>query len=245
MIVAAAVRTVLLIMGYLYYSVYSYKMQAINAGLEDEKIIKEYQQSKSIGAKTAEIISWLFTLAVFVLFVTSIFGIKNGDNLQINKNGMLSVVASGSMSNPHIDNTYIPENNLTNQFDVYDIIYIRPAPPQEQLELYDVVVYQNGENLVIHRIVSIEEQNGQKYYFLRGDANNTDDARPVTYDEIIGVYTDFKITALGIFVIFLQSPLGYISMGLVFILECISPIFEKKIGKAIKERLKSIGYITE
>ena len=43
------------------------------------------------------------------------------------------------------------------------------------------------------------------------------------------------------FVLFLQSPLGYIAMGLVMLMEFIAPFFEKRINDAIDCRLKAIG----
>ncbi len=244
-VILAVVMLILFVIGYLYYSLYRYKLQAINAGLEDEIIKKEYIQSTGKISKVTDRISVLFTAIVFVFFAVSFYAGTQGNYFPIKGMGTFQVVASGSMSHIAEGNTYLTDNNLTNQFDTYDIIGIQPVESAETLKLYDVVVYKNNDKLVVHRIVDIVEKDGEKQFILRGDANRYDDANPVIYKDIIGRYTGFKIPMMGIFIIFLQSALGYVAMGLVLIVELITPIFEKKIDKAIKRRLQKIGYITE
>ena len=243
-IVVCVIVFVLLLIGYLYYSLYRYKLQAIENGLEDNEIIKEYSAKNGFVNRITNIISFVFTMVIMLFFVASVVSAKSDNLFPIKGVGTLQVVASGSMSVQHESNTYLAENNLTNQFDTFDIIGIQPKPRQSEIALYDVVVYKSSDKLIVHRIIATEQQNGQTYYVLRGDANNTDDIKPVGYDEIIGVYNNFRIPGAGIFVIFLQSTLGYVSMGLLLAFELIAPFFEKKIEKAIEERLKKIGYFT-
>ena len=47
-IVVCVVVFVLLLIGYLYYSLYRYKLQAIENGLEDNEIIKEFMEACNI-----------------------------------------------------------------------------------------------------------------------------------------------------------------------------------------------------
>lgn len=60
-------------------------------------------------------------------------------------------------------------------YSVDDLVFIRQ---QKSYEAGDVVVYQDGSELIMHRIVSIDEE----YAVTRGDANNaSDEAFPVRY----------------------------------------------------------------
>lgn len=244
-VILAVVVLILFVIGYLYYSLYSYKIQAINVGLEDEIIKKEYSMSSGKLSKVTDALSALFTAIIFLLFAISFYAGSQGNYFPIKGMGTFQVVASSSMSHIAKSNTYITENNLSNQFNIYDIINIKPIESAETLELYDVVVYKSDNRLIVHRIVDILQKDGERQFILRGDANRFDDANPVAYTDIVGRYTGFKIPMMGIFVLFLQSALGYVAMGLVFLFGLITPIFEKKIDKAIKQRLQQIGCITE
>ena len=71
-------------------------------------------------------------------------------------------------------------------------------------EVGDVVVYQSGSSLVIHRIVRVEDE----YVVTKGDANNTEDD-PVSLSAVKGRMA-FAVPYLGLPVRLLQSPLGTI-----------------------------------
>jgi signal peptidase len=95
-----------------------------------------------------------------------------------------SVVLSGSM-----------EPTLS----VNDLVIVRAA---ESYAEGDVVVYQSGSSLVIHRIVRVEDE----YVVTKGDANNTEDD-PVSLSAVKGRMA-FAIPFLGLPVRLLQSTLG-------------------------------------
>ncbi len=42
---------------------------------------------------------------------------------------------------------------------------------ENDLKIFDIVVYFNGKDYVVHRIVDIKELNGEKFYLLKGDNN--------------------------------------------------------------------------
>lgn len=84
---------------------------------------------------------------------------------------------------------------------VNDLVVIRAA---DTYAVDDVVVYQSGSSLVIHRIVRVEDE----YVVTRGDANNTEDD-PVPLSAVKGRMA-FSIPFLGLPVRMLQSPLGTI-----------------------------------
>ncbi len=95
-----------------------------------------------------------------------------------------SVVLSGSM-----------EPTLS----VNDLVIVRAAGSYAE---GDVVVYQSGSSLVIHRIVRVEDE----YVVTKGDANNTEDD-PVSLSAVKGRMA-FAVPYLGLPVRLLQSTLG-------------------------------------
>lgn len=104
------------------------------------------------------------------------------------------VVLSGSMS-----------GSAEDHIEVGDLIFCT-RPDVEALREGDIVSFMDDKIVVTHRIVKIEEQNGQKLFTTKGDANNTEDP-PISSDQIIGKYAG-RIPRLGDFAIFLQKPLG-------------------------------------
>lgn len=73
---------------------------------------------------------------------------------------------------------------------------------QDNYDVGDIVVYQDGRMAVTHRIVSIDVNK----VITRGDANNTED-RPITMDQIKGKIV-FSIPVLGYVINIVKTPLG-------------------------------------
>lgn len=46
----------------------------------------------------------------------------------------------------------------------------------------DIFAYQNGKNVVIHRIIAVDEEG----YIFKGDANSSQDAVKVTKEQLVG-----------------------------------------------------------
>ena len=123
----------------------------------------------------------------------------------------MSVVLSGSM-----------EPALS----VGDLLIVRE---QESYEIGDIVVYQNGNMPVVHRIMELDEET----VVTRGDANNTnDEPLPVTAikGEVIAA-----VPQVGQLLWVLKSPVAIVVMLLVAVLlvEC-----SFRTGKAEKEKEK-------
>lgn len=104
------------------------------------------------------------------------------------------VVLSGSMSGTAEDH-----------IEVGDLIFCT-KPDIDSLKEGDIVSFMDNRTVVTHRIVKIEQQDGQKLFTTKGDANNIEDS-PISADKIIGKYKG-RIPKLGDFAMFLQTPLG-------------------------------------
>ena len=132
---------------------------------------------------------------VLLIVISLVIGIKlyswNAKTLAGNEMPMpfgwgVSVVLSGSME---------PE------LSVDDLVIVRE---QSSYELKDVVVYQDGNSLVIHKIISIDGDE----VITKGEANNIADP-PVKLSNIKGKAVA-HIPLAGAAVRFLKSPLGFI-----------------------------------
>ena len=97
-----------------------------------------------------------------------------------------AVVLSGSM-----------EPNLS----VDDLIFVHE---EEQYGVGDVVVYQSGNSLIVHRIVVVEGD----ILITQGDANNVADP-PIEKSAIKGKVTG-AIPGIGVLVNALKTPLGIV-----------------------------------
>ena len=92
----------------------------------------------------------------------------------------------------------------------------------------------------MHRIVGIEEPNtyhpNEKYFLMQGDAVGSPDRFPVLYSQMKGIYKGEKIPFIGSFILFMQSPAGWLCLLLIVGAMICTPILEKKLLNARKER---------
>lgn len=204
------------------------------------KIIKTI---KSIGFYGLMII-------IIPFFIFSLVNKVSGNITMINDRGII-VVASGSMSEKNEANHYIFENNLDDQFDTYSIIVVEKVENDSDLELYDVISYVNNKGVnYIHRIIGIHvNSNGVIEYETRGDSNDATDTYRPTLNDIKGKYTGEHVPVIGMFVLFMQSSIGMITiLSLIYCLLMID-YFTNKIIKTQNQRLdklsKAIDYSKE
>ena len=223
-------------------------LKTIKYGLEDEKIKNEYlktQKSKA-GGIIDTIVSILMCAIIFVAF-----GFSVGIGLMPDKVSgdipTVRVVNSGSMASKFEENDYLFENNINDQIQTFDLILTYQLPKEEELKLYDIVVYEVDGILIMHRIVGIEEpcydHPNQRWFLLQGDAVANPDRFPVKYSQMKAIYRGERIPFIGSFVAFMQSPAGWLCIFLVILAVIITPILEKKLNKTAKDRLLEIGYI--
>ncbi len=224
-----------------------YSLQMTKAGLNDEKIKTEYLKNKGkkpsiIGKVFDRLLLAVCCIALFVSFAMSISVSVccNGSKVETSI-PVVNVVRSGSMSYVSPNHKYLQEGEVTNQLQKFDIVFITKAPDEFELEVNDIVVYEFRGDFIIHRIVAIEEPTqshpNQRYFLLQGDANDIADRFPVTYDQIKGAYNGTRIPFIGSFVLFMQSPAGWLCILLVVFAMIATPIAEKKLQKARQERI--------
>lgn len=216
-------------------------LKLIRGGLVDETIKKQQEKEKHRTA-VFRIFEKVFS-ALFLLFSIAVFGfsleIKINENQPISRTA-IKVVVSQSMSEKEKSNLYLFENNLNNQVEMFDLIVMNPLPKEEEIKLYDIVIYETQGQMVLHRIVEIKEVDEQynlRRYIFKGDANKEVDKTPVLYSQMRGIYRGNRIQYVGSFVIFINSPAGYLCIFLIAATLIAYPLIERKLVKEIKKRL--------
>ena len=227
-------------------------LTAVDEGSEDIPLINEYYDAKA-RPKPFFHTAWgkVAIAAVTVLFAVFAYALYADFSTGVVEGGMAvpKVVLSESMSYKHPANTYLEENKLEDQFQMFDLIMTRALPPESELELYDVVVYEYRGDLIIHRIIAIEEPNDKhpdcRYFTLRGDAVRYSDEFQVKYSQMRAIYEGERIPYVGSFIAFMQSTAGYMCILLVVFSMIALPITEKYIKRRKEDRLYAMGYIAD
>lgn len=91
-------------------------------------------------------------------------------------------------------------------YSVGDLIYVKEADP-DSIRVGDPITFVLNEELVVatHRVVAIDSEN--RHFTTKGDANKTEDASPVHFNNLIGVPV-FAIPLLGYVSNYIQSSPG-------------------------------------
>lgn len=91
---------------------------------------------------------------------------------------------------------------------VGSMIYVKPCKlPGEILE-QDIIAYEAGDGLVVHRVIYADGENGR--YETKGDFNKAADEVPVSFEHVIGK-VKFHIPFTGFLLMYVQKgPVRYL-----------------------------------
>ena len=220
-------------------------LKLVKNGIEDQKILKEYERKLKRNKKSGKkIFDYVFSGMVCLLFViffvvSNLIGVNEND--VVGDVPVFRVVQTGSMAKKHEKNHYLIENSLDNQIQTFDLIRTEKLPDEMDLQLYDIVVYEVDDILIVHRIVGIEEPNEShpdcRYFRIQGDAVEAADRFPVKYEQMRAIYRDVRIPYVGSFILFMQSPAGLLCVGLILFAMVATPLLEILITSRKKKRL--------
>ena len=107
-----------------------------------------------------------------------------------------------------------------------DAIFIKNTS-KEDLEVGDIISFRTGNYINTHRIVRIEEKNGEEVYITKGDNNSNEDRGYVEFKNIEGKYL-FRIPGFGRIIEILKSK---ITLVLLLIFLVIISYYEVRISK--------------
>ena len=97
----------------------------------------------------------------------------------------------------------IGSESMTGEYNKGDLVVYERFEDQT-LKAGDVLVFLKGNTRLVHRVVALENVNGQIRYYTKGDANEDLDAGFITEEAVIGV-ADVKIPYLGYPTIWIRS----------------------------------------
>lgn len=245
-----------LVFTYLFRHYYYSNIKEIEEGKADVDLIDnalyENEKKKSKVNKalriTGKVFSTALLLAVLFFFGTSLYSRFSGNNMVFGDTSYI-VIATGSMSEKNKYNDYLYDNelltqyDLNNQFDAYDIIGVSKYKSKDEVKLYDVVAFKGKDNVIyVHRIIEIREDGT---YVTRGDSNARSDAgllyeNYLNYNDIVGKYNSNRVKGLGIFVIFIQSNGGIITIISIVYCMVMFDYYRDKYENSIERRTKFI-----
>ena len=211
-------------------------VKLIRLGGEDNALKIEYVEmlEGKRGTILEKIVSYIFC-AIFLVFSVGVLYINVTQNSYSKDIPNLTVVKTKSMEEKNPKNEYLYLYNLDNQISAFDLIFVYEKPSQEDLKLYDIVVYEVDGVLLVHRIVQIEEPNqahpNERWFLCQGDAVDAPDRFPVKYSQIRAIYRGERVPFVGSFVLFMQSPAGWLCIILIVGAIVATPIIEKKIQR--------------
>ena len=242
----------------LYISFANSAVAEYQAGKRDVELIEEtiYQNISStkrrkIILRKVKQVFFYVALAVLIPFMIFALFTKISTGVAMIGGRGVIVVASGSMSEINPENPNLASiSGYDNQFDTYDLIVLEAVDSPGDIGLYDVVAFRNDKDVnIIHRIVGFEGSGDSFRYVTCGDANNSNDKYKPAYDDIIGKYTEQRVPLVGLFVMFIQSYSGIITLAAVIYCLIMIEYVNEKLFKAQKERSailqSSIDYVKE
>lgn len=224
----------------------------ISAGVNDEKIKQEYikaqEKRPSIAGKVFDkLLLGLCCVVMLVMFGFSLSVTFNEGKITGDV-PVLNVVKSNSMSYINERHSFLEQGEVNDQIQMFDLVFIHKLPAEDDLNVNDIVVYETDGYLIIHRIVAIEERNekhpNERYFLLQGDANEVTDRFPVRYSQMKGLYAGERLPVIGSFVMFMQSPAGWLCVLLIIFAIVATTIAEKKIQEETNKRLMLLGLLT-
>ena len=184
--------------------------------LIDETIITNLKNTKKHRRILRRVKKILFVALMVILvpfLLISVYTKVANGIAMVGGKGLIAV-ASGSMSEKNSANEYLA--GIDNQFNTYDLIVLEKVESRRDLQLYDVIAYVNDGGVnVIHRIVGFQPTTSGLRCVTRGDSNNADDEYKPLVEDVLGKYTGARIPYVGVFVLFLQSYSGLLTLAAV------------------------------
>lgn len=171
-------------------------------------------------AKTAKIINGILYTVLGIILLMNLFVLvqakMNEDKVPAIFGYKPFIVMSGSMES-----------------EIYtdDLIFVKTVNPKE-LKVNDIIAFRVDKVVVTHRIVQIDEVNGELKFTTKGDNNNANDNGIVNEEDVEGIYAK-RIPKLGSWLLFIGKPIGMvvsvlIAVVIIFIYAFVNISLEKK-----------------
>jgi len=230
---------------------------------------EEVQERKSLSPKAKKILNIVVDVVVAIILFFAVFlAIFSIRSKAKGYSGYTEIFGTAyvAVASPSMDAdkpSYVPEGKLEG-FAEGDLIKLRIVDKEKakKLEVGDIIAFESttikeGKRVLnTHRIVGIAagEEGNASAYTTRGDNNPGNDAMPVLFSDIVGVY-EGKASGIGHVMLFMGSSTGFfvciVLPTLLIVVYCAVNLFlvirkEKKVQtadaaaekEAEKERLR-------
>lgn len=239
------------------------KSKGIAFGVEDKPIKSEltqrlnkrgrgnstYTQMLADGKKKERILRIVTdaVLVILILFAAALtvfsFVLRGkGEQIYFGDTAYLTVLTS-SMQEKNNNNPYLRENDDGVRIHQYALIGIDKVDPAE-LEAGDIIAFKyEGNTIYVHRIVSVREVNGERFFTTMGDANDISSPNEVNIsaDRIVGVFNGYHKGYLGVLLIYLRSDIGMVALIFVFLLLAVIDASEWYITRSYEKRQQALA----
>jgi signal peptidase I len=214
-----------------------------------EQYISEFNEDGYLifNLKKAWKNEYVQTAIVIGIIAVVVFGFWFGSQVILNTSYPALAVVSGSMCVPYNGRCDGWSHPFSQTLHIGDLIIVQGSDPLDLNSDYpnsDIIVFNNPNDLselIVHRIVSREVNDGKAYFYTKGDGNSNikwpetpsslDPWNPVSEDLLVGKVI-MRIPWIGHFVLFMREGIGLpIVIGLIILLiiaEFLIPIIKKK-----------------
>lgn len=233
------------------------KSKGVDFGVEDSSLKDElsrrlkkrgggisYTQFLEAGRKKERIIRIVTDAVLLVLIVfagaLAIFSFVlrgKGEQIYFGDTAYLTVLTP-SMQEKNGNNPYLKENDDGVRIHQYALIGIDKVDPLE-LKEGDIIAFKySGNTVYVHRIVSVREVGGERFFTTMGDANDVSAPNEIdiSADRIVGVFNGYHKGFLGVLLIYMRSDIGMVSLIFVFLLLAVINAAEWLITRSYERR---------
>lgn len=203
---------------YIYFDKNSEELQKItqkkNQNYSDYQMLIQEKKDANFWLRTLFRVGIsLIYIGIVIIFIT---GLQNRLNQGVTSYFGKSylVIETGSMETIHPSNNDLKENQLFNQIKQYSLIGIEKVN-EKDMKINDIYAFYNPDGqIIVHRLVAIYDDEGEITYQFKGDANaaSAPYETDVTMDKIIGKYTGYQNFIAGVFILYIQSNIGMITL---------------------------------
>ncbi len=168
--------------------------------------MQEQKDSSSIGHKVLTAVGIaLCVILVPMLIINCTLLVKGWTNSE-------KVPSFGGMT-MMIVMTPSMQGDADDCFNAGDLVFVKMAKPDD-VEVGNVITFYDpdgsGTSVLTHRVIEIFEKDGETFYRTKGDANQTADPTPAPAENLIGIYTGFRLPGAGDVALFMQTTTGLI-----------------------------------
>lgn len=172
---------------------------------------------KNMGKKCKTFVRWIGNILLALLVMLAIVSVVVFFNSKRTKDPIPTVGNIKFLS--------VLSNSMSPTFKVYDLI-IDKKVPTEQLKKGDAITFKDGESIVTHRIVDIQNKDNKILFKTKGDANNVEDENLVPAENVVAKYF-FRIPYMGLVITKIKGPVGIAIVWIIFMYIVIKEVWSE------------------